>query len=217
MSLLDTLGRTAANEDSRESDGFLQGLAVGVVTDNQDPEGLARVRVRLPWHSDSDTSYWARIATPMGGPEQGAYFLPEIDDEVLVGAEFGDPTHLYVLGALWSGRLKPPETNADGRNDRRLVRSRAGHQLTFNDGDDKPEVELKLADGKRLLIERQGVTLEDEVGNRLRIESNSGEVSVKAALSLKLEAQSISLQAGASLELKSSGVVKINGAIVQIN
>jgi uncharacterized protein involved in type VI secretion and phage assembly len=205
----------APGEGGREDDGFLQGLAVGVVTDNQDPSGLARVRVRLPWHADSDTSYWARLATPMAGGDRGVYFLPEIDDEVLVGAEFGDPSHLYVLGGLWNGRAKPPETN-DGANNRRLVKSRSGHQLTFNDGD-APEVELKLADGKRLLIEQSGITLEDGAGNRLRIDSDSSGVTIEAGMALTLKAQTISIQAGATLEIKASGTLTINGALVQIN
>ena len=55
------------DETEREANGFLTGVALGIVTDNNDPDGLARVRVRLPWHPDGDTSFWARIAVPMAG------------------------------------------------------------------------------------------------------------------------------------------------------
>ena len=108
--LMDAMAWQPAAEAERESDGFLIGLAVGVVTDNKDPDRLARVRVRLPWHTDSDTSFWARSAMPLAGNDRGTYFLPEIGDEVLVGAEDGDPSHLYVLGMLWNGKQAPPVT-----------------------------------------------------------------------------------------------------------
>src|SRR5215213_4142042 len=103
----------ATDGTEREADGYLTGAMVGVVTDNQDPDGLARVRVRLPWYGEGATSYWARLAVPMAGDDRGTYFRPEVDDEVLVSADAGDASHLYVLGALWNGKDGPPTTNAD--------------------------------------------------------------------------------------------------------
>ena len=209
-------GTGGTNEVAREGDGFLNGFAVGVVTDNRDEAGLGRVRVRLPWQQEGDTSYWARIAVPMAGGGRGAYFLPELKDEVLVGAECGDPSHLYVLGGLWSGKHAPPERNDDGKNDRRVIRSRAGHVLKFDDGAE-PEVELKLADGKRLLLDRDGIKVEDGHGNIITIVSDSSTITIESKAQLKLKSQAISIEAGASLELKASGTVKIQGALVQIN
>lgn len=210
------MGGLGVVEADREGDGFLQGLAVGVVTDNKDPDGLSRVRVKLPWQAKGDTSYWARIATPMAGPDRGAYFLPEIDDEVLVGAEGGDPSHLYVLGAVWNGKQKPLRDNADGKNDHRLIKSRAGHQLLFDDGD-KPVVELKLADGKRLVMDDDGVIVEDGQGNKLTISTGSAGIVIESGATLKLKSQSISIEAGASLTIKAAGTLTIQGALVKIN
>ncbi|ETX05496.1 MAG: hypothetical protein ETSY2_22635, partial [Candidatus Entotheonella gemina] len=92
------------------------GMVVAGVTNNQDPEGLGRVKVKFPWLSDRDESHWARIAMPMAGPERGFYFLPEVDDEVLVAFEHGLIEWPYVLGALWNGKDTPPESNGDGEN-----------------------------------------------------------------------------------------------------
>lgn len=202
-------------ESEREADGFLKGLAVGLVTDNVDPEKMARIRVQLPWQEEGAPSYWARMAVPMAGGQRGTYFLPEVGDEVLVGAENGDPSHLYVLGALWNGKQAPPETNAD-KNDRRLIKSRSGHQLMFDDGA-KGIVELKLADGKRLLLDDKGVLVEDGKGNSLTIESKSGAMTIESKASLTLKSQKISIEAGATMEIKASGSLKIQGALVQIN
>ena len=129
MSLIGTPGFEALEGGGGDR---ILGVARGQVTDNRDPDGLGRVRVRLAWQAQG-SSHWARTAAPMSGSGYGAWFLPEVGDEVLVGAKGGDPALLYVLGMLWSGKAKPPETNADGKNNLRLIESRSGHQLLFDD------------------------------------------------------------------------------------
>lgn len=215
--MMDALIGTGVDEAEREADGFIKGLAVGVVTDNEDNEGLARVRVRLPWHADGDTSFWARMAMPMAGKERGTYFLPEIGDEVLLGAENGDPSHFYVLGMLWNGQALPPTTNDDGNNNKRLIRSRAGHELRFDDDESKPEIELKLEDGKHLVLDKDGVVLEDGQGNTIKIETSSGAISITAGQQLNLKSTSVSIVADASMDIKASGTLTLKGAVVQIN
>ena len=86
----------------RDDSSRVTGVVVGVVTNNQDPDGLGRVKVKFPWLSDADESSWARIAAPMAGKERGLYFLPEVDDEVLVIFEHGDLRFPFVPGALWN-------------------------------------------------------------------------------------------------------------------
>jgi uncharacterized protein involved in type VI secretion and phage assembly len=214
--MMDLFMRESDSEAERETDGSVRGLAVATVTDNQDPEGLARVRVRLPWQPEAQESYWARLAVPMAMANQGVYFLPDVGDEVLVGFELGDLTHPCVIGSLWNGQSRPPETNDDGNNDPRVIRTRADTELRFFDGS-PPSVELKLADNKHLLMDDQGITLEDGSGNSIKIETNSGSITIKSSAQLKLESQSISINAGASMELKASGTLTIKGALVQIN
>jgi len=68
------------------------GVAFGIVTNNNDPEGLGRVKVALPWLADQAETDWARVVSPMAGPERGVWFLPEVDDEVLVAFEHGSPS-----------------------------------------------------------------------------------------------------------------------------
>ncbi len=199
------------------TNGRLNGLAVGVVTDNQDPDGLARVRVRLPWLSEAETSYWARLAMPMAGKDHGTYFLPEVGDEVLVGAEDNDLSHLYVLGSLWNGPNPPPAKNDDGKDNTRLIRSRGHHELRFNDDGAKPEVELKLSDGKHVVLDKDGVTIEDGKGNTIKIDSTSGAVEITAQQKLSLKANTISIEATASLDVKATGTLTLKGALVQIN
>ena len=204
-------------EAEREADGFLKGLAVGSVTDNRDPEGLARVRVRLPWHANDDTSYWARTAMPMAGPDRGTYFLPEVGDEVLVGAENGDPSHLYVLGMVWNGKQSPPANNDDGANNTRLIKSRSGHLVRFNDDTDAPEVEVSLVDGKKLLLDSDGITLTDGQTNTLTFTTGSGSIEITAGQSLTLKGVSVTIEATKAIDVKTTGTLTLVGEPVLIN
>jgi len=207
----------SADETQRESGGFLTGLAVGQVTDNKDPQKLARVRVRLPWHEGGDTSYWARPAMPMAGNDRGFYFLPEIGDEVLVAAENGDPSHLYVLGMLWNGKDTVPANNDDGANHTRLVKTRSGHQVRFNDDTAVPEVDVRLADGKHVLLDKDHITIDDANGNVITLTASSGAIEISAGRQLTLKAANVSIEATAAMTVKSGGTLTVKGSIVQIN
>lgn len=201
------------SETGRAADGSPRGLAFGRVTDNQDPDGLGRIRVKLEMHSPDQQSFWARVATPMAGPEIGAYFLPEIGDEVLVGFIDRDIAHPVILGSVWNDARRPPETN-DGNNDRRLIRSRANHELRFDDGAAN-EIELTMQDGSRLYLADGQALIEDRRGNKVEIKD--GNITVEAAQKLTLKGTNIAIEASAQLELKAGATCKIQGTMVEIN
>jgi uncharacterized protein involved in type VI secretion and phage assembly len=130
MNILDLL---LPETESESRAGKIFGVVVGVVTNNQDPEKMGRVKVRFPWLNETDESHWARVATLMAGKDRGTWFLPEVDDEVLVAFGHGDVRFPYVVGALWNGVDTPPRDNDDGKNNERVVKSRLGHELIFGD------------------------------------------------------------------------------------
>jgi uncharacterized protein involved in type VI secretion and phage assembly len=213
VSLLGTPGFEALEG---EGDSRIFGVARGLVTDNKDPDGLGRVRVQLAWQAQG-SSYWARTAAPMSGSGFGAWFLPEVGDEVLVGAEHGDPALLYVLGMLWNGKAKPPATNDDGKNNLRLIKSRSGHQLLFDDTDGTHVLELKLADGKRVTLDKDGVAIDDSKGNSILIKSSASEIAITSKAKLSLKSAQVAIEADGTLEIKSGGTLTLKGALVQIN
>lgn len=201
--------------DRAESDGLVKGVTVAVVSNNQDDKNLGRVKVRLPWNPQEESD-WARVCAPMAGNGRGAWFLPEVGDEVLVAFDRGDPCHPYVIGSLWNGVDAPPADNKDGKNRWRRIRTRHGHELTFDD-QGQHAVELRTQGGKRLTLDDQKIELTDENGNRLVLESGPGTLTLSSKTSLKLESQQIELAAGATLTLKGTSQVTIQGAMVNIN
>ena len=97
-----------------------------VVKDNNDPDGLGRVRVQFLWQ-DPNQSPWIRIVSPHTGDDKGFYFIPEIGEEVLVGFEGSNAEKPYVIGSLYHGKAKPDKwVNAD--NDIKAIRTRSGHR-----------------------------------------------------------------------------------------
>jgi len=206
----------------RARDGRVFGAVVGLVTNNRDPDGLGRVKVRYPWLSETEESQWARVATFMAGAGRGGYFLPEVGDEVVVLFEHGDVRFPVVLGALWNGADSAPRSNDDGKNDQRVIRSRSGHELLFDDASGAEKVEVRTQGGHHLLLDDSAggakVVLEDSNGtNRIEIDSTSGAVSVSGQTQLSLKAQTIEIEAGVALKLKAGATLEIQGALVKIN
>jgi len=200
----------------------MAGVAMALVADNQDPKGLGRVKVTYPWRAADDESYWARIAVPMAGPEVGTFFLPEEGDEVLVAFEGGDLEHPYVVGALWNGEREPPEDNADGNNDVRTVRSRSGHELTFDDADDGGGITIETSGGHTVTLDdssgSEELSVADKSGqNSLTFDPNAGEVTLKAGGTLTIEAPTIELSGEGSVKIESNGMLTLEGALVKIN
>lgn len=156
----------------RESDR-VYGVMVGIVTNNQDPEGLGRVKLRFPWLSQEHESNWARVTSPMAGNDRGLYVLPEVDDEVLVAFEHGEIAHPVVVGMLWNGKDKEVAHNKNGKNHVRMIRSRAGHVLEFYDDPDDARVTLISSKGAVVQI--------DDKNEKISISTQGGSAYPKEA------------------------------------
>jgi uncharacterized protein involved in type VI secretion and phage assembly len=209
----------------------IHGVVVGVVTNNQDPEGLGRVKVSFPWLADGHESHWARIATPMAGKGRGLYFLPEVDDEVLVIFEHGRVDCPFVLGALWNGKDAAPAKNTDGNNDLRVIKSRSGHTITLDDAEGAARITIADSTQKNTVVldsaaNTIAVTSEKDLvlkakGN-ITLESSGGDVSITCVkLSVKAEEYSLvadqkgAVEATAGLAVTcANGVDVNNGALV---
>ena len=213
MNLFDVL-----SVDDGASTTRISGVVVGVVTNTQDPAGLGRVKVKFPWLSDSEESFWARVATPMAGKGRGFYFLPEVEDEVLMAFEHGDARFPYVLGALWNGQDKPPENNEKGENNIRSIRSRSGHVIRLNDTDGEEKIEIIDKSGKETIVI-------DTAKNTITLTSDKDIMLSAPKGTIKLDAQKIEIkssadtkiEAGAGMDVKATGTMNVKGAMVNIN
>jgi uncharacterized protein involved in type VI secretion and phage assembly len=209
------------------------GVTIGVITNNKDPDKLGRVKVKFPWLSEQEESAWARVLSPMAGNQRGFYFLPEVDDEVLVAFEHGQVEFPYILGALWNGKDKPPITNNDGKNNQRMIKSRSGHviilddkqgeeQIIIRDKSEKNSIVINTKENSIAIKSEQDLSIEAK--GKISLKSTSGDISIECN-NLKIQAKQNfeikansqgTIQSNAGMAVKCMAGVKINDGALEV-
>lgn len=191
------------------------GVYPAIVEDNQDPDGQGRVKVRLPWSPDGSDAYaaWARLATTMAGDRRGTWFVPDVDDEVLVGFGGGHPDHPYVVGALWNGKDKAPQS-MDDKNAVKTIVSRKDIRITLDDTDGAVTLTLSTPGGRTVTLADGGSSIKLEDGNGNSLEMAPSGVTLTAASKLTVNAPTVQIT-GATGKVDAamwtySGVVKVD-------
>jgi len=198
-------------------DGRITGVVIGIVTNNKDPDGLGRVKLRFPWLSGSTESDWARVATPMAGNGRGLYFLPEVDDEVLVLFERGDVRFPFVIGALWNGKDQAPAGNSDGKNALRVIKSRSGHLIRFDDSEKAPKIEIvDASSSNRIVIDTSGDTVTITAGKNIVLEAPEGDIRLKAKQVLIAASKRADIKAD-TMKIAAQGSLALKGETIDLN
>src|SRR5688500_8145312 len=205
--------------DVRTPSGFggrWYGAFPALVSDIKDPDGLGRVKITLPWAADTGSERyetWARVATFMGGNNRGSWFIPDVNDEVLVVFEGGDPRRPFVIGGLWNGSDSPPESmDGAGNNYRKVLRSRNGVKLTMDDKDGQENFIVETPGGQKVTLKDGpgAVEIVDSNGNSIKLETSG--ITITAAAKVTVNASQVAVTAGMvtvdSAMSKFSGVVQ---------
>ena len=190
----------------------LYGVYPAIVTDNVDADNMGRVQVRLPWLSsyEGEVVTWARIATLMAGNQRGTYFMPEVDDEVLVAFEAGNAQRPYVVGALWNGKDEPPITDNSDNNQKQIC-SRNGITITLNDEDGSEQLTCETPAGQTLTLKDGPGTIEikDASGNRITVEPSG--ITIQSSTNIKVNGTMVDINA--SMLRVTAGMSRFNGVV----
>jgi uncharacterized protein involved in type VI secretion and phage assembly len=201
--------------------GRWYGVFPGLVSDIKDPDDQGRVKITLPWSPDTGSGQyeaWARLATFMGGNNRGSWFIPDVNDEVLIVFEGGDPRRPYVIGGLWNGNDSPPDSmDGAGNNYRKVLRSRNGVKLTLDDSDGQEKFIAETPGGQKITLKDGpgAVEIVDSNGNSIKLETSgitvtaSSKVTINATL-VKVSASMVTVDAAMS---KFSGIVQADTVI----
>jgi uncharacterized protein involved in type VI secretion and phage assembly len=201
-------------------DRRMHGVAVAQVVSNTDLSGLGRVQLRLPWLPGHMP--WARIAAVTAGNGNGSYFIPQVDDEVLVAFNHGNVTEPYVLGALWNGRDKPPFKGPLDPTQKRAIRTPAGHEVLLDEA--QQSISITTSTGQKITLAPDRIEL--AAGDNAKITLlTSGTIKLEATVAVEIKAPSISVNASGKLDLKASAnatldggsLCVVKGALVNIN
>jgi uncharacterized protein involved in type VI secretion and phage assembly len=188
------------------------GITIGLVISLEDEANLGRIKLSYPNLPGNVESDWARLSSPMAGKGRGAFFRPEVGDEVLVAFEHGDPRRPYILGSLWSEEDKPPPDDGDKKaNNWRFIRSRCGHIILLDDTSGKEKIELIDKEGKRR------VTI-DSANKKIQVICDEGDVEIKAPRgNVLIEADNVTVRANQTLTLEANQTTNVKGGTVNIN
>jgi len=200
-----TLGQLLAGNNHN---GSSHGVVIGKVTNLNDPDKLGRIKVQYPsifakTGSDGVESGWARLVTPMAGPERGIEFIPEINDEVLVAFEHGDINYPYILGSLWNKVDKPPlisETVGDKKVNKRVIKSRSGHTIILDDTDNEEKISIVDKTGKN--------SVEIDSKNKAITINSEADITIEGKANLTLKGKTIVIEAiqGGNIDVKGNNV-----------
>lgn len=188
----------------------MEGLHVGVVTQLEgDPLNAYRIKVNLPQIDEKGEGIWARVALLDAGPSRGAFFLPEVEDEVLVGFLANNPKEPVVLGALHTSKKEPPLELTDDNHEKGWI-TRGHTKLWFNDDD--PSLEISTEAGNKILVSdaEESITLIDQHGNQLLMSKDgitidsSKDVIISAKKEVKISGKNVSIEAKSKAEFKGS-------------
>jgi uncharacterized protein involved in type VI secretion and phage assembly len=185
-------------------------LYTALVVDNQDPEEEDRIKVRIPTINSTDEGIWARVATLDAGGNRGTFFMPDIEDEVIVGFEAGDSSRPVILGSLWNDQQRPPESfHSD--NNRKSIVSRTGIRLTLDDTEGDPKLVFSTPGGQSLVFSdgESAITAADANGNTIRMDANG--ITITSPTRITMQASQIEASTG-SLTLN-AGVSRFSGIV----
>lgn len=196
-------------------------ISVAKIVSNTDQAGLGRVQIKLRWNPGA--TLWARVAVPMAGSSSGSYFMPQVDDEVLVAFNQSDLSEAYVIGCLWSSPRKPPKVGPLDPKNTRVIRTPAGHELLFDDQQNL--VSIVTAAKQSITLAQDRIELSSGNGQSTLTLGAQGQISIKASQSISIEAPNVSVNGSGQLELKSTskaslsggGLCEVKAALVKIN
>lgn len=165
-----------------------------------DPEQRNRVQVRLLAFdavAQQDAPLWARVVAPFAGDDRGAFFLPDVDDEVLVVFVQGDARQPLIVGGLWNGAAAAPaDIPSGGVNRYKRIKSKNGIVVTLDDQQGQEMLTLETPGGQKLTLKDGpgSATLEDSNGNSIKLETAG--ITVTAAAKVKVQAATVEVSAG---------------------
>jgi len=195
----------------------VKGLQTGIVKKiDSDPDNEFRVQVEIPILGDDSDAVWARLSTFYAGNSFGAFFMPEVNDEVILGFMNDDPRFPVIMGSVFSSSIPAPET-PDEENSIKTLITKSKLQLEF---DDKNKVITVLTPGGNTMVfsdKDKGITITDQNSNK--IETNDKGVTITDTSGNKIEMVSdgITLDSKKNVTLKATDDVSIKGKSITID
>lgn len=173
------------------------GVYPALVTDLVDPDSLGRIELRFPWlgTAGANVRAWATLLTPYADNDQGFQMLPEVDSQVVVAFEAGNLERPYIVGACWNGVASLPDPPS-APNNKRLIKTRSGSILEFDDTEGAPKITVQTSGGHKLVLDDGAMQVTLQHSNGCVITMNAGgQVQVQANATVEVTASAVNVHA----------------------
>lgn len=157
------------------------GVYPALVTNLVDPKRLGRIEIRFPWlgdDGDRDVRAWATLCSPYADDGAGLQIMPEVGSQVVVAFEAGNLRRPYVVGCTWNGRERVPH-EPEKPNNVRVLRSRSGSRLEFDDKPGAQVVTVSTDTGHEVVLDAgaRSVTVRQSGGCSVRLDDKGVEIT----------------------------------------
>lgn len=183
---------------------MINGLVVGVVTDNKDPDGMHRVMVEFPVDSGEGlSSSWCRMMSPMAGKDRGLVILPDIGTEVVLMFAYRTLSP-YIVGAVYNGAedLPEPYHNDDGNDDKRVFWSRNDHMVIFDDTPGAERVDFGAQAPTRLTVQGAPIYHSMDSSQKTINEYCDKNTTVEAVENISIKCKDFKLETDMTVDVK---------------
>ncbi|MDQ6863711.1 MAG: phage baseplate assembly protein V [Thermoproteota archaeon] len=225
---------TEFNQTEINVDTKISGVVTGLITDNNDPHNLGRVRVHFSWPPYDNETDWIKIFGSMIDEDSWRCFSPRIGEEVLVAFEHGDFNRPLVLGLLWNKQQVKSSAssleNLDKNNEVKKIITRGGHEIIFDDAQGNDQIEIHTKAGHNIVFDEsrnngsEKIVISKEIPeeraddrNFIELNSYHNSILVSARTDLNIKAANIEIEAAGIMSLKSGSTMTINGSLIKIN
>jgi len=194
---------TAPLKDSNFTNPVCESQPAEVI-DNEDPEGLGRVKVRFFWQDKAASTPWIRVDQIHAGNEYGAYFVPEIGDQVMMGFQDSNPDRPYVLGSVYH-KESNQKANQEKGNNVKSIKTRSGNEIRFYDKSGEESISIINPQGKNSIV----LTLKDEISISLfseNIHLDAKKITITGEESVKINSKKISIEGSDEVLVKSNKI-----------
>lgn len=165
-----------------------------IVIDNTDPKNKGRVKVRFAWQPESLSTNWIQVQTPDAGSSgavpknRGFFFIPEIDDQVIIGFQYGDPSRPYVMGSLYHRKIT---RGAAKDNTIKSISTKSGHIIEFNDDE----------------AGAWGITIKDKEGNVIHLDTKGKVINITAPEKINISSKEVNISGSDSVNISSDKLI----------
>lgn len=187
-------------------DEKLYGIFTGIVEDNEDPDKEGRVKIRIPWLDDATVTDWCRVMQPYVGPNYGSVWIPERKSEVVVALWHGDMNEFVVLGGVYNGKDKPPVHKKKTDQDVKMLRTKAGHEIRFDDSAKTMGIQIMTLGGNTVFLDDQNekITISTPLGQELVIDDKQKQIGMST------------IGGAGKITIESTGTINVEGKTINI-